>query len=59
MEPGDGALAEYLVEAVLELEGLAAAQRTLTEAALMAERELSERPHWFGRLAQRLQYQVN
>ncbi|WP_456833245.1 AfsR/SARP family transcriptional regulator [Deinococcus sp. UYEF24] len=59
VDPGDEVLAEYLVEAVLELEGLAAAQRALAEAATRAERELSDRPLWAGRLAQRLHHRVN
>ncbi|WP_407571893.1 BTAD domain-containing putative transcriptional regulator [Deinococcus altitudinis] len=59
VDPGDEVLAEYLVEAALELGGLAAAQRVLTEAATRAERELNDRPLWTGRLAQRLHHRVN
>jgi len=59
VDPGDETLAEYLVEAVLELEGLAAAQRALSEATLRAERELDQRPVWAERLSRRLQTRLN
>lgn len=59
VDPGDEALAEYLVEAVLELEGLAAAQRALSEVSARAERELDVRPPWVDRLSRRLQTALN
>jgi len=55
ISPCDEALVEYLVEATVQLEGRAAAQRTLTEVAARAERELSHLPDWSGRLALQLQ----
>lgn len=48
--PCDEALVEYLVIATLELEGLAAAQRTLQAAAQRAQQELGLRPDWEQRL---------
>ncbi|MFC5846865.1 transcriptional regulator, SARP family protein [Deinococcus petrolearius] len=48
--PSDEGLVEYLVQATLQLQGRAAAQRTLHELALRAARELDELPAWHGRL---------
>lgn len=59
VEPGDESLVEYLVEAVFELEGLAAAQRALADASIRAERELDGRPQWVDRLSRRLQTTLN
>lgn len=52
--PSDEGLVEYLVQATLQLQGRAAAQRTLHELALRASRELDELPAWHTRLSRTL-----
>ena len=52
--PNDEGLVEYLVQAVLQLRGPAAAQRTLHELALRATREVDELPAWHARLSRTL-----
>ncbi|QBY07091.1 transcriptional regulator, SARP family protein (plasmid) [Deinococcus metallilatus] len=56
ISPCDEALVEYLVQATVQLEGRAAAQRVLLEATARAERELQVYPEWSARLARQLQH---
>ncbi|GAA5534789.1 transcriptional regulator, SARP family protein [Deinococcus aluminii] len=55
ISPCDEALVEYLVQATVQLEGRAVAQRVLMEATVRAERELQVYPEWSDRLARELQ----
>ncbi len=58
VEPCDETLAEFLVEATLQLEGEVAAQRALKEVALRATQELGWAPDWVDRLNQKV-YSLN
>jgi len=59
VEPGDQALTAYLVEAVLELDGRAAAQQVLAEAGARAGFAAGSPPPWLAHLSSRLESTLN